>query len=262
MKKFLEGFLVLTAPQWVLILSAVAATVLGAYTAWLFNQYPGYLVSFVCATGLTLIADRTNNLIFQNNTKKDLTKIIKEGEGLHIIGGSSTAIDLLHEKRHGAKVVFNTVFDRHSAPGTGSALEHCLPKFLDTAVEMIKNGCVWHDIYTEENEEDIRSFRSSVSFVRLSETEKARYRTYRVETGETPMLQCLVMKYSDDDGYVFFGWTFRDGDESRVFGSAARDNVRYFAQFFTRLILSSPDNVKSRASRTAAAPLLSGPMGS
>ena len=78
---------------------------------------------------------------------------------LRCLGDNETALHWFLDNSDGLKVVYNTVFSR-------SIDTYIVPEMEDYAkriVEALKQGCLWHDIYGQDQEEEFGKFISRIS---------------------------------------------------------------------------------------------------
>jgi len=94
--------------------------------------------------------------------------------------------------------------------------------------EAIRDGCQWYDLVTE-NMVDAR--RRHIEYGRTQASYPGQY-NFRIVPNYIPMLNCIVVKFTDKSREVYFGWDYDTHRNGLVFASRATHVVDYFERLF------------------------------
>lgn len=145
-----------------------------------------------------------------------------QSEDLHSVGDNSKGLDRFTKICKDATSIYNTVFTRNEPPFV--YLRRELESFEAALKTLLDEGCVWNEIVSHGEADDIREFYKS-----LTRVQRRSYHPRKLSsTVKVPLLQCVVMRWNERRSAVLIGWSFSGTHTSRVYFSDHTHTCDYF----------------------------------
>lgn len=193
-------------------------------------------ISLVITTTFAFAMDRRESFIMSNK----IFDRFDSTEDLKYIGTSKDALNLLRDNPSKVKRVRNTVY--RYIPGVGRDVRNHVPELIDCMREILGNDdAYWIDIAigppsTGDNKASINEQEKAINDVYncLSEKNKQQYEAKKLEIN-VPLIQLMIIDYSDGSTVITTGYRYLDGDKDMVFKSSNHKVTNYFSDYFESL---------------------------
>ena len=212
------------------LIGAIVASTLSVVTSGFAPSLTFITLTF--AINIAFISDRTSRFRFENKTEKELARVISHMSDMQYLGDSETGARWFIKNYHGATRVINAVFNRSNAL-LQPRLSKLIPELTGTMKRAIEAQCSWTDVYLPSEEDTVLALHDSISV-----KHKSRHAMLRLEC-DIPLLQLILIEYSQDRSVTLFGWVFSGSKQSRVYKTEDPAAFNFFENYLDKLIEKS-----------------------